>query len=56
MEIVYRRLTEDDLDTFIDMRVTQLREEGASEDIELLLLGIGLSMDAFDCILNGYTV
>jgi len=35
MEIVYRRLTEDDLDTFIDMRITQLREEGATEDIDL---------------------
>lgn len=36
MEIVYRRLTEDDLDTFIDMRITQLREEGATEDIDLV--------------------
>jgi len=36
MEIVYRRLTEDDLDTFIDMRITQLREEGAKEDIDLV--------------------
>ncbi len=36
MEIVYRRLTEDDLDTFIDMRITQLREEGATEDINLV--------------------
>lgn len=35
MEIVYRRLTEDDLDTFINMRITQLREEGATEDIDL---------------------
>ena len=35
MKIVYRRLTEDDLDTFIDMRITQLREEGATEDIDL---------------------
>lgn len=35
MEIVYRRLKEDDLDTFIDMRITQLREEGATEDIDL---------------------
>ncbi len=36
MDIVYRRLTEDDLDTFIDMRITQLREEGAKEDIDLV--------------------
>ena len=36
MDIVYRRLTEDDLDTFIDMRITQLREEGATEDIDLV--------------------
>ena len=36
MEIVYRRLKEDDLDTFIDMRITQLREEGATEDIDLV--------------------
>lgn len=36
MEIVYRRLKEDDLDTFIDMRITQLREEGAKEDINLV--------------------
>ncbi|MCR4791583.1 MAG: GNAT family N-acetyltransferase [Lachnospiraceae bacterium] len=36
MEIVYRRLTQEDLDTFIDMRITQLREEGAKEDIDLV--------------------
>ncbi len=35
MEITYRKLTRDDLDTFIRMRITQLREEGAKEDIEL---------------------
>ena len=35
MNIIYRRLTKDDLDTFIDMRITQLREEGATEDIDL---------------------
>lgn len=35
MEIVYRRLEEKDLATFIDMRITQLREEGATEDIDL---------------------
>ena len=35
MEIVYRRLTEDDLDTFIDMRITQLTEEYTSEGREV---------------------
>lgn len=35
MEIVYRKLTSADLDTFIDMRIAQLREEGAKEDIDL---------------------
>lgn len=36
MEIQYRRLTEKELDTFINMRITQLREEGATEDIDLV--------------------
>ena len=36
MEITYRRLEESDLDTFISMRITQLREEGATEDIDLI--------------------
>ena len=35
MGIVYRLLTENDLDTFIKMRITQLREEGATEQIDL---------------------
>lgn len=35
MSITYQRLTEKELDTFIDMRVMQLREEGAKEDIDL---------------------
>lgn len=35
MEIVYRRLTAAELDTFIEMRIAQLREEGAKEDIDL---------------------
>ncbi len=35
MEIQYRKLTTEDLDTFITMRITQLREEGAKEDIDL---------------------
>ena len=34
--IEYRKLTADDLDTFISMRITQLREEGAKEDIDLV--------------------
>lgn len=35
MEIAYRRLEEKDLDIFIAMRINQLREEGAKEDIDL---------------------
>lgn len=35
MEIEYRKLTEYELDTFIKMRINQLREEGAKEDIDL---------------------
>ncbi len=35
MPIEYRRLTENELDTFIEMRINQLREEGANEDIDL---------------------
>ena len=35
MEIQYRKLTSEDLDTFIQMRINQLREEGAKEDIDL---------------------
>ena len=34
MDITYRKLEEKDLDTFISMRITQLREEGATEDID----------------------
>jgi len=33
--VIYRKLTLSDLDTFIRMRITQLREEGATEDIDL---------------------
>lgn len=36
MEISYRKLTAEDLDVFIKMRITQLREEGATEDIDLV--------------------
>jgi GNAT superfamily N-acetyltransferase len=35
MAIEYRKLTGQELDTFIDMRITQLREEGATEEIDL---------------------
>ena len=36
MEITYRKLTEKDLEPFIRMRITQLREEGATEDLDLV--------------------
>ena len=35
MGIVYKKLTTAELDTFIQMRINQLREEGAKEDIDL---------------------
>ena len=35
MAIEYRKLTENELVVFIDMRINQLREEGADEDIDL---------------------
>ena len=35
MNITYRKLTENDLDTFIKMRIDQLREEGAKDEIDL---------------------
>jgi GNAT superfamily N-acetyltransferase len=35
MDIAYRRLSDKELDTFISMRINQLREEGAKEDIDL---------------------
>jgi GNAT superfamily N-acetyltransferase len=35
MAIEYRKLTEKELDFFIEMRINQLREEGATEDIDL---------------------
>ncbi len=34
--VIYRKLTPSDLDTFISMRITQLREEGATENIDLV--------------------
>ena len=36
MNITYRKLTEGDLPTFITMRITQLREEGATEELDLV--------------------
>lgn len=36
MDIVYQRLTEKKLDIFIKMRINQLREEGAKEEIDLV--------------------
>lgn len=36
MDIEYKRLTEKEIDTFIDMRINQLREEGAKEEIDLV--------------------
>ena len=35
MMMQYRKLTEHDMDRFISMRIAQLREEGATEDIDL---------------------
>lgn len=35
MSITYRKLTSQELDTLIDMRISQLREEGAKADIDL---------------------
>ena len=35
MNIIYRKLTEKDLVTFISMRITQLREEGATDEMDL---------------------
>ena len=35
MAIEYRKLSEKELDVFIEMRINQLREEGAKEDIDL---------------------
>lgn len=35
-KITYRKLTEADLPVFIQMRITQLREEGAKEDFDLV--------------------
>ena len=36
MGITYQKLTAKELDTFIRLRINQLREEGATEDIDLV--------------------
>lgn len=36
MTISYQKLTNNELDVFIEMRIDQLREEGAKEDIDLV--------------------
>ena len=36
MKIQYRKMVSTDVDTFIAMRINQLREEGATEDIDLI--------------------
>lgn len=35
MGVEFKRLTEKELETFIEMRINQLREEGAQEDFDL---------------------
>ena len=35
MNITYQKLTEKELDAFIEIRINQLREEGATEDVDL---------------------
>lgn len=35
MAVFYQRLTEKELDSFIEIRIGQLREEGAEEDIDI---------------------
>ena len=37
MQIKYQKLSEKELNVFIEMRINQLREEGAKEDIDLKL-------------------
>ncbi len=36
MDLLYRRLAEEDLDVFIILRIKQLREEGAREELDLV--------------------
>lgn len=35
MQVQYKKLTERELEIFIDMRINQLREEGAKEELDL---------------------
>lgn len=35
MNIIFQKLTEKELDAFIEIRINQLREEGATENIDL---------------------
>ena len=35
--MTYQKLTEDKIDIFVQMRINQLREEGATEDFDLVL-------------------
>ena len=34
--VIYQKLTEDKIDTFIQMRINQLLEEGATKDVDLV--------------------
>lgn len=36
MSIYYKKLTENEVDKFIELRIKQLREEGATEDFDLV--------------------
>ena len=49
MGIKYRKLKEKDLDIFIEMRINQLREEGAKEDIDLRASHEGWLICIMDC-------
>ena len=35
MQIEYQKLSKNELDVFIEMRINQLKEEGSNEDIDL---------------------
>ena len=35
MNITYQKLTEKEIDSFVEIRINQLREEGATEDVDL---------------------
>ena len=52
MTITYRKLTPADLDTFISMRITQLREEGATEDIDPGYRRMGIVRELLDRVVN----